>query len=177
MPSGKAIKPGDIVRTMSGKTIEILNTDAEGRVTLADTLHYATTLKPDAIVDMATLTGACMVALGQEVAGMMTNSRKLAAQLLAAADGAGELLWELPLVTEYREQVKSHNADLKNTGSGYGGAITAGLFLEEFVHGATWAHLDIAGPAYAEVDSVPHQPRGATGFGVRTVLRYIENLK
>lgn len=177
MPSGKAVKPGDIVRTMSGKTIEILNTDAEGRVTLADTLHYATRLKPDAIVDLATLTGACMVALGQEVAGVMTNSRKLAGQLLAAAGAEGEMLWELPLVDEYREQVKSHNADLKNTGGGYAGAITAGLFLQEFVGGTTWAHLDIAGPAYAEVDSVPHQPRGATGFGVRTLLRWIENIK
>lgn len=177
MPSGKATRPGDIVRTMSGKTIEILNTDAEGRVTLADTLHIAKELKPDAIVDLATLTGACMVALGQEVAGMMTNSKKLSAKLLEAADEAGEMLWELPLVDEYRPLMKSHVADFKNiSGSSYGGAITAGTFLEEFVGGVPWAHLDIAGPAWAEKDTVPHQPRGATGFGVRTVLRWIESL-
>ncbi len=177
MPSGKATRPGDIVRTMSGKTVEILNTDAEGCVTLADTLHVAAKLKPDAIVDLATLTGACMVALGQEVAGMMTNSRKLASKLLAAADEAGEMLWELPLVDEYRPLMKSHVADLKNiSGSSYGGAITAGTFLEEFVGGVPWAHLDIAGPAWAEKDTVPHQPRGATGFGTRTVLRWIEAL-
>jgi leucyl aminopeptidase len=176
MPSGKAMRPGDVVRTMSGKTIEILNTDAEGRVTLADTLHYAAQLKPDAMIDLATLTGACMVALGQEVAGMMTNSRKLAAKLLAAAEEAGEMLWELPLVDEYRPLMKSHVADFKNiSGSSYGGAITAGTFLEEFVGNVPWAHLDIAGPAWAEKDTVPHQPRGATGFGVRTVLRWIES--
>jgi leucyl aminopeptidase len=128
------------------------------------------------MVDLATLTGACMVALGQEVAGMMTNSKKLGAKLLAAATEEGEMLWELPLVDEYRDLMKSHAADLKNiSSSSYGGAITAGVFLEEFVGNVPWAHLDIAGPAYAERATVPHQPIGATGFGVRTVLRWIEN--
>jgi leucyl aminopeptidase len=177
MPSGKATRPGDIVRTMSGKTIEILNTDAEGRVTLADTLHYATTLKPDYIVDMATLTGACMVALGQEVAGVMCNDRKLAKRLLDAAASEGELMWELPLVDEYRRSMKSPHADLKNiSGTRYGGAITAGTFLEEFVGKVPWAHIDLAGPAWAEKETVPHQPIGGTGFGVRTMLEFIQKL-
>ncbi|HSD12109.1 MAG TPA: leucyl aminopeptidase [Patescibacteria group bacterium] len=177
MPSGKATRPGDIVRTMQGKTIEILNTDAEGRVTLADALHYGAQLKPDYMVDLATLTGACMVALGQEVAGVMSNDRKLAKRLLDAAANEGELLWELPLVDEYRKSMKSHQADLKNiSGTRYGGAITAGLFLEEFVGKTPWAHLDIAGPAWAERDTVPHQPRGATGFGVRIMIEFIEKL-
>ncbi|MEY4745340.1 MAG: hypothetical protein RL272_1285 [Candidatus Parcubacteria bacterium] len=177
MPSGKATRPGDIVRTMQGKTIEILNTDAEGRVTLADALHYGARLKPDYMIDLATLTGACMVALGQEVAGVMANDRKLAKRLLDAAAAEGELLWELPLVDEYRKSMKSHQADLKNiSGTRYGGAITAGLFLEEFAGGIPWAHLDIAGPAWAERDTVPHQPRGATGFGVRTMIEFIQSL-
>jgi len=176
MPSGKAVRPGDVVRTMSGKTVEILNTDAEGRVTLADTLHYAVGLKPDLVVDLATLTGACMVALGQEVAGVMGNSQPLVDKLLTAAAGSGELLWQLPLTEEYRESIKSRVADLKNIGDGrYGGAITAGLFLSEFVGKTPWAHLDIAGPAWAEKDAVPHQPRGATGFGVRTMLRLVRS--
>jgi leucyl aminopeptidase len=177
MPSGRAYRPGDIVATMSGKTIEVLNTDAEGRVTLADTLHYGAKLEPDFMIDLATLTGACMVALGQEVAGMMTNDEKLGDRLLASARNAGELLWRLPLVDEYRPLMKSHFADLKNiSGSSYGGAITAGLFLEEFVGKVPWAHLDIAGPAWAEKDTVPHQPKGATGFGVRTVLQFLQNI-
>ncbi len=176
MPSGKAVRPGDIVRTMSGKTVEILNTDAEGRVTLADTLHFAVQLRPDLVVDLATLTGACMVALGQEVAGVMGNSKPLIDRILKAAAGSGELLWPLPLAGEYRESLKSRVADLKNISGGrYGGAITAGLFLEEFVGKTPWAHLDIAGPAWAEKDTVPHQPLGATGFGVRTMLRLIQS--
>jgi len=177
MPSGKATRPGDIIRTMSGKTIEILNTDAEGRVTLADTLHYAVQLGVDHIVDMATLTGACMVALGQEVAGVMSNDRKLAKRLLDAAASEGELLWELPLTEEYRDLMKAHQADLKNiSGTRYGGAITAGLFLEEFVGKTSWAHIDLAGPAWAEKNTVPHQPRGATGFGVRTMIEFVQDL-
>lgn len=177
MPSGKAVRPGDIVRTMQGKTIEILNTDAEGRVTLADSLHYGAELKPDYMIDMATLTGAVMVALGEEVAGVMTNDRKLAKRILDAAAREGELMWELPLVDEYRKTIKAHQADLKNiSGTRYGGAITAGLFLEEFVGKTPWVHIDLAGPAYAEKDTVPHQPRGASGFGVRTVLEFIQDL-
>ena len=177
MPSGKAVRPGDIIRTMSGRTVEILNTDAEGRVTLADTLHYALQNKPDQIVDLATLTGACMVALGQEVAGVLSNSKPLAAKIMAGAATAGELLWQLPLQPEYADSLKSRVADLKNiSGSRYGGAITAGLFLKEFVGDTPWAHLDIAGPAWAEKESVPHQPLGGTGFGVRTMLRLIQSL-
>lgn len=177
MPSGKAIRPGDVVRTMSGKTIEILNTDAEGRVTLADTLFYGAGLRPDLMVDLATLTGACMVALGEEVAGVMSNSDKDAAKLLAAAEDAGELMWRMPLVDEYRGMVKSAVADFKNiSGSRYGGTITAGVFLENFVGGTPWVHVDMAGPAWAERDSVPHQPLGATGFGVRTLLTLIARL-
>ncbi|MFA6603561.1 MAG: leucyl aminopeptidase [Patescibacteria group bacterium] len=177
MPSGKAVRPGDVVKTMSGKTVEILNTDAEGRVTLADTLHYALQLKPDQIVDLATLTGACMTALGQEVAGVLANSKPLAAKIMNCAAAAGELLWQLPLQPEYADSLKSRVADLKNiSGTRYGGAITAGLFLKEFVGDAPWAHLDIAGPAWAEKESVPHQPLGGTGFGVRTMIKLIQSL-
>jgi leucyl aminopeptidase len=177
MPSGRAMRPGDIVTPRSGKTIEVLNTDAEGRVTLADTLFYGSELKPDYMVDLATLTGACMVALGEEVAGLMSNDEKLSAMLMNAANDAGENLWPLPLVKLYQKTIKSKVADLKNiSGSGYGGAITAGLFLQEYVGKTKWAHLDIAGPAYAERESVPHQPLGATGFGVRTVLNLIKSL-
>lgn len=175
MPSGKAIRPGDIVKSLSGKTIEILNTDAEGRVTLADTLHYGAKLKPDAMIDLATLTGACMVALGQDVAGMMTDDDKLAKKLEAASFASGEKLWRLPLVPEYAEQVKSKHADVKNiTGSRYGGAITAGLFLKNFVGETSWAHLDIAGPSYAEKESLSYDTWGATGYGVRTLLHLIQ---
>lgn len=177
MPSGHAIRPGDVVTAMNGKTIEILNTDAEGRVTLADSLHYGARLEPDFMIDLATLTGACVVALGQEVAGLMTNSDGLADRLLEASEAEGEMIWRLPLPEEYEELVKSPVADLKNiSGSKYGGAITAGLFLKNFVGDTAWAHLDIAGPAWAEKDTVAHQPRGATGFGVRAVLRFVESL-
>jgi leucyl aminopeptidase len=176
MPSGRAVKPGDIVTTMNGKTVEILNTDAEGRVTMADTLHYGAQLEPDFMVDLATLTGACMVALGQEVAGLMSNSDGLAESLLKASDSSGELIWRLPLTEEYEESMKSPVADLKNiSGTRYGGAITAGLFLKQFVGETAWAHIDIAGPSWAEKDTVPYQPRGATGFGVRTMLSFIQN--
>jgi leucyl aminopeptidase len=178
MPSGKAVKPGDVVTTMSGRTVEVLNTDAEGRVTLADTLHYATELKPDYIIDLATLTGACMVALGQEYAGLFSNSDDLAEKVGAASAAAGEFTWRLPLPVEYEGLLKSQIADLRNIGTTrYGGAITAGLFLQNFVGGRPWLHLDIAGPAWAEKDSVPHQPKGATGFGVRTVLEFLRNIK
>jgi leucyl aminopeptidase len=175
MPSGKAVRPGDIVRTLSGKTVEILNTDAEGRVVLADCLHYAQGLKPDYAIDLATLTGACMVALGQEYAGLMSDDSRLVRKLAQAAGEAGELVWRLPLAPEYGASLQSKFADLKNIAGGrYGGAITAGLFLKEFAGEMAWAHLDIAGPAWAEKETVPHQPLGGTGFGVRTVLRFIQ---
>ena len=177
MPSGTAIRPGDIVETMSGKTIEILNTDAEGRVTLADALHYGTTLKPDLMVDLATLTGACMVALGQDLSALMTDDEKLSTRLHGAGEAAGEPLWRLPLVPEYAELIKSRHADVKNIGGGrYGGAITAGLFLKEFVGATPWAHLDIAGPAYNEKDYNDERSWGASGYGARLLLEFLKKL-
>lgn len=175
MPGPKAVKPGDVVTIMNGKTVEILNTDAEGRMILADALSYASSrLKPDAIIDLATLTGACMVALGQDVAGLFANDEKLTAALKSAALEAGEMVWHMPLTSEYKELLKSPVADLKNISGGrYGGAITAALFLQEFVaDGIPWAHLDIAGPAFAEKDA-PISPKGGTGFGVRTLLEFL----
>lgn len=177
MPSGSATKPGDIVRTVSGKTIEILNTDAEGRLTLADALGEAVQLAPTAIIDLATLTGACMVALGEEISGLWSNDDALAGALLRAAEEAGEAVWRMPLFREYRGLLRSEMADMKNiTGRRYGGAITAALFLKEFVGAVPWAHLDIAGPGYAERQTSPINPVGGTGFGVRTVLHYLERL-
>jgi leucyl aminopeptidase len=173
MPSGSAIRPGDVLRAMNGTTIEIGNTDAEGRLTLADAICYARErVKPDEIVDLATLTGACVVALGPLCGGLMANDQALAGRLLAAAERAGERLWQLPLIDEYREQFKSDVADLNNTGGRNGGAITAGLFLKEFAGDTPWAHLDIAGIAFTEKD-LPLAPKGATGMGVRTLLAYL----
>lgn len=177
MPSGSATKPGDIVRTVSGKTIEIVNTDAEGRLTLADSLGEAIALKPVAVIDLATLTGACVVALGEEIGGLWSNNDELADALLRAAEEAGEPVWRMPLFGEYRSLLRSEMADMKNiTGRRYGGAITAALFLKEFVGGVPWAHLDIAGPSYAERLTSPINPVGGTGFGVRTVLHYLEHI-
>ncbi len=178
MPSGKAIKPGDVVKTISGKTIEVLHTDAEGRVILADVLAYAQKFKPDMMIDLATLTGACMVALGEEVAGLMSNNDALAEKISAAAGEAGERVWRLPLVKEYKALIKSDVADVKNVSSRrWGGAITAGLFLQEFVDAKLpWAHLDIAGPAFAEAETVSYIPKGGTGFGVRTLVHFLQNL-
>lgn len=177
MPSGKAIRPGDIVKASNGSTIEILNTDAEGRLTLADALHYLVQLKPDAMIDLATLTGACVVALGEEISGVMTNDRKLGASILSAAKVAGEKMWELPLEPRYRDFLLSDVADYKNiTSTRYGGTLTAGLFLQEFVSGLPWAHLDIAGPAFAERPMASYLPRGGTGHGVRTLLAFIEKM-
>jgi len=173
MPSGKALVPGDIVYTMSKKTVEILNTDCEGRVTLADSLFYATKLKPMMIIDLATLTSSCMSALGEEIAGVMSNKSELAKKVLAAAKEAGEKMWELPLEENYKPLVKSEYADLKNLGGKYGGALTAGLFLQEFVGEIPWAHLDIAGPAFAERPLNSYTRLGGTGFGVRTLLEMI----
>jgi leucyl aminopeptidase len=176
MPSGKAIRPGDVVEVMNGKTIEILNTDAEGRVTLADSLTYATKQKPDMIVDIATLTGACMVALGEEITGLMSNTPKLANQVLVAAANAGEKMWELPLEKRYQPDIKSEVADYKNITGKYGGALTAGLLLQEFVNNIPWVHLDIAGPSFAEKPLNPYTRRGASGHGVRTLLEFLRNI-
>lgn len=173
MPSGKAIRPGDVVRTLNGKTIEIRNTDAEGRVTLADTLAYAAKLKPDLIVDLATLTGACVVALGEDITGLMSNDERAAARVMSAANGAGEQMWELPLEPKYRHDIISDIADYKNDGPRWGGAITAGLLLKEFVNDVPWVHLDIAGPAFAEKPVNAYTRRGASGHGTRTLLELL----
>jgi len=173
MPSGSAIRPGDILRAMNGTTIEIGNTDAEGRLTLADAICYAgQKVGADEIVDMATLTGACVVALGPLCSGLFANDQALADRLLAAAEAAGEQVWQLPLIDEYREHLKSDVADLNNVGPRGGGAITAGLFLKEFAGDRSWAHLDIAGPAFVEKDT-PLAPKGGTGCAVRTLLTYL----
>jgi leucyl aminopeptidase len=174
MPSGTAIRPGDVLKIRNGKTVEVLNTDAEGRLILADALSLATEDKADAIVDLATLTGACVVALGEKIAGLMTNDDGWGAQVQAAADRAGEPMWALPLPKEYRKLIDSEIADIKNVSSGgYGGALTAGLFLQEFVADIPWTHLDIAGPARAGSDD-GYLVKGGTGFGVRTLLELVE---
>jgi leucyl aminopeptidase len=173
LPGGQAQKPGDVIRFLNGKTVEVLNTDAEGRLVLADALALASREKPDAIIDVATLTGACRVALGTLFAGVMGNDERLVNALLAAGRASGERLWQLPLVREYRDDLKSPVADLKNVG-GDAGTIVAGLFLQEFVDGVPWAHLDIAGPAFSEKE-LPLTPRGGTGFGVRLLVRYLQD--
>ncbi len=175
LPGPNAQKPGDIIRYLNGKTIEVLNTDAEGRLILADGLALAAREKPDYMINLATLTGACMVALGTEVAGIFSNDQALAEALIRAGKESGEKLWQLPLVKEYRDELKSSVADMKNIGGSYGGAITAALILQEFVDGVPWAHLDIAGPAFAEKDMLT-SPKGGTGFGVRTLLRFLSTL-
>lgn len=175
LPGGNAQKPGDVIRYMNGKTIEVLNTDAEGRLILADGLALAARQKPDYMINLATLTGACMVALGNEVAGIFSNHQPLADRLLRCAQETGEKLWQLPLVKDYREELKSSIADIKNIGGSYGGAITAALVLQEFVDDIPWAHLDIAGPAFAEKDIVTC-PKGGTGYGVRTLLNFLSTL-
>jgi leucyl aminopeptidase len=172
MPGGSAIKPGDILTTPSGKTVEVLNTDAEGRLVLADALTIAVGDGPDVIVDIATLTGAVRSALGNRIAGIMGNDRALIAALTAAGKQGGERCWELPLVRDYRVDLDSDVADLANVAAGgYGGAIHAGLFLEEFVGGLPWAHLDIAGVGFTDRD-IPNAPRGGVGFGTRMLARY-----
>jgi leucyl aminopeptidase len=170
LPSGRAMKLGDVLRARNGKTIEVLNTDAEGRLILADALAYALDQGANHLVDLATLTGACMVALGVEVAGLMGNDEAWCARVLAAAKRAGEMAWPLPMFPHYGELIKSHVADMKNTGgTRYGGAITAAKLLEQFVGTVPWAHLDIAGPSWAEHESPTHDP-GGTGCFVRTLV-------
>lgn len=177
LPSGRAVKPGDIVRAMNGKTIEINNTDAEGRVILADALAYAAQQDPEEIIDLATLTGSAIVALGYLAAAVMSNDQGLAQRLLQAAEQAGERLWQLPLYEEFLENMRSPIADLHNSGSRYGGAQKGAIFLREFVGGRPWAHLDIAPTAFLEKDegTNPYLPKGATGYGVRTLLTYLSS--
>jgi leucyl aminopeptidase len=173
MISGKSLVPGDVVKAMNGKTIEILDTDAEGRVTMADSLSYAVKEGATKIIDFATLTGACMVALGNDISGLFSNNKNLTAEIEKAALGAGEKVWELPLEKDYQDMNKSSVADIANIpNSRYAGAITAALFLEEFIDNKPWAHLDIAGPAFiAKENNIG--PKGGTGHGVRTVLNLL----
>lgn len=174
LPSGSAVKPGDVVRAMSGTTIEVLNTDAEGRMVLADALAYAVRYKPRLVIDFATLTGACVVALGTDYSGAFVTDKKILAKLEAAAEKTGEKIWPLPLAPEYREDIKSHVADIKNIGTeGKGaGTITAALFLQEFVS-YPWIHLDIAGTAWTTTGKTYH-PKGATGVGVRLLIEFLK---
>jgi leucyl aminopeptidase len=175
MPDGRAYRPGDIVRCYNGKTVEILNTDAEGRMILADALSWAAEDSPDELLDFATLTGACVVALGQQGAGLFSHDDELAGELLAAAEGAHEYLWRMPLWPEFGEQIQGQHGDLKNVGVRWGGANTAAAFLSNFVKGSgRWAHLDIAGPAY--VDRGNKEAFGATGYGVALTLNWLRRL-
>jgi leucyl aminopeptidase len=173
MPSGRATRPGDVLTMKNGRTVEVLNTDAEGRLVMADALALGAEAKPDAIIDVATLTGACAVALGNRYTGLMANDDALAAELLDAAADAGEPTWRLPLPPEYHKDIESDLADLKNVGDRYGGALVAGLFLQEFVDGRPWVHLDIAGPARAESED-GYLGKGSTGVSVRTLLSWLE---
>jgi leucyl aminopeptidase len=173
MPSGHAIRPGDVLTMKNGKTVEVLNTDAEGRLVMADALALGAAARPDAIIDVATLTGACMIALGNRYSGLMANDEALAAELLDAAAEAGEPTWRLPLPPEYHKDIESDVADLKNVGDRYGGALVAGLFLQEFVDDRPWAHLDIAGPARSESED-GYLGKGSTGVAVRTLLSWLE---
>jgi leucyl aminopeptidase len=173
MTGGRAMKLGDVLTHRNGKTVEVMNTDAEGRLVLADVLSYVVERAPAAVIDLATLTGACMVALGNKVAGLFANQDALAERVLAACKATGERAWRLPLDDDYRELLKSPIADLKNVGGKWGGAITAAKFLEQFVGQVPWVHLDIAGPSWAESES-PTRDAGATGCFVRTLVALLE---
>lgn len=172
MPSGSSYKPGDILTAKNGKTIEVDNTDAEGRLTLADALCYACELNVDEVIDIATLTGACVVALGSHISGIMGNDEELIERLIETGKETGEKLWKLPMDREYFDSLKSDIADMKNTGTRMGGASIAGVFLQEFVKDTKWAHIDIAGTAYIEKPQKEFIA-GSTGAGVRTLLSYI----
>ena len=176
MPDGNAIRPGDVIASKKGLTVEIMNTDAEGRLVLADALAYAQDYKPTDLVDLATLTGACMVALGKVTAGAFAREDDLAEDLALAWKESGEAFWRLPLDPALADQLDSDVADLKNLGDRFGGAITAALFLQAFVDdGVRWAHLDVAGPVFA-AKAAGHTPKGATGFGVRTLAALVERI-
>jgi leucyl aminopeptidase len=175
MTGSDAYKPGDVYPSRDGKTVEIINTDAEGRLVLADALAYARDLEPDYLIDHATLTGACMVALGGFTAGLFSSDEGLRDRYRSAAELSGESFWPMPLDESLRDQLKSQIADLKHTGSRYGGAITAALFLREFVGKCAWAHLDIAGPAWLDKDHGLH-PQGGSGFGVTTAVEFLRTL-
>ena len=168
LPSGRATKPGDIVKSMSGQTIEILNTDAEGRLILCDAITYARRFKPEVMIDVATLTGACVIALGHHRTGVMANDDALAEEILEAGIAAEDRGWRLPLAEEYADQLKSNFADFANVGGRYAGAITAGCFLGKFTEGLTWAHLDIAGTAW-----VSGQEKGASGRPIPMLTEFL----
>jgi len=172
MISGRALHPGDILTASNGKTIEVNNTDAEGRLTLADALVFAEKLGVDAMIDLATLTGACLVALGDNIAGLWSSQDDLAAEIEQAAQVSGEKLWRMPMEDKYFEGMKSLVADMKNTGPRFGGAITAALFLKQFVKETAWAHLDIAGTVWGDRENAYNSP-GATGYGVRTLVQWV----
>ncbi len=175
LPSGSAYKPGDIVTTMSGKTVEIVNTDAEGRMILCDALHYADRYEPDHLIDFATLTGACVIALGAEASGLFSNDDELARKLIDAGEKVGERLWRLPEWDDYRELISSEWADIKNSGGRAAGSITAAMFLKEFVKCDSWAHVDIAGTAWAE-NKNSRDRKGATGVGVRATIEFLQSI-
>ena len=172
LPSGRALRPGDVVRSMSGKTIEVLNTDAEGRLILADALCYGRQLEPEYMVDVATLTGACVIALGDLRAGLFSNHEEISQKLLQASERSGEKFWRLPLDDEYRKEIESSIADIKNVGGRWGGAIIAAKFLEEFVEDVPWCHLDIAG---VNLSKENQGLQGPTGFGVRTLVEMVSS--
>ena len=172
LPSGRAQRPGDVIRSMSGKTIEVLNTDAEGRLILADALCYGRQLEPEYMVDVATLTGACVIALGHFRAGLFSNSEEICQKLLQASKRSGEKFWRLPLDDEYRKEIESPIADIKNVGGRWGGAIIAAKFLEEFVEEVPWCHLDIAG---VDLSKENQGFKGPTGFGVRTLVEMVSS--
>jgi leucyl aminopeptidase len=175
LPGGGAYKPGDVVKSMSGQTIEIVNTDAEGRMVLCDALHYAQRYKMAALIDLATLTGACVVALGSVASGLMGNDEGLKRSIRKAAQASGERVWELPLWEEYGELMKSDIADMKNAGGPEAGTISAAWFLQNYVGKSRWVHLDIAGTAWMDKDR-PYMPKGATGVGVRLLVEYLKGV-
>ena len=177
MPSGNAYRPGDVIKTASGRTVEIGNTDAEGRMILADAISYAVKqYNPDTIIDMATLTGACKVALGPKIAGVFSSSEALAARLVASGARTHERCWTMPLPDDYKEMIKSDIADIRSVGKArWGGAIAAALFLSEFTENIEWAHIDIAGPAFSDKKN-SYCPSGGTGFGVRLLIDWLEGI-
>jgi leucyl aminopeptidase len=173
MPDGKAYRPGDVVTAMSGKTIEVINTDAEGRLVLADGLHYAKTLGCTHLIDAATLTGACVVALGIVNVGLFSNDDATWQKFMDATKISGEKFWRLPCTDDYKDQIKSHIADMRNTGANrWGGAISAAMFLKEFVGETPWVHLDIAGCAWND-ENKPWLANGPSGIAVRSILEWV----
>src|SRR5207245_2001634 len=173
LPSGKATKPGDVLRAMTGKTIEVINTDAEGRLILADAIAYAKQLGATRIIDMATLTGAVSIALGDVNVGILGTDQELIDRVVEAGKEVGEKFWQLPLDKEYSNQIKSDIADIKNVGGKKAGTITAAAFLKEFADGTSWAHLDIAGTAWGD-PATPYRAKGPTGIAVRTLIEFVE---